>query len=296
MFLGLDGYMHCPQLPRVQEVRVAMKTPSEAVEVVVRNSGARPPRGRCSPGAHRRRRAEPLRTRPSSLADVLAHGPWFSLLSPTLARRVVADAYLTRHPAYDVVARCHERVHSWIGVADGAVALLRLLSSGRVMRFAEVFQGGWTDEAPGPGCDVRAYDIVAVRPCCVVHIPGDTVATLLECSTALNHFMIERLYQRLGQFMQTIEADRMADPLVCVARAIARLYDPLLNPGAPSELQLPQEDLAELSGLTRQRANAAVKTLERRGVLTVRYGGVVVTDLAELRRVADGSSDRPPAV
>ena len=50
---------------------------------------------------------------------------------------------------------------------------------------------------------------------------------------------------------------------------------------------LTQEEIAQLAGLSRQRANQALQRLEQAGLLRIEYGGVTVTDLDGLRRYED---------
>jgi len=69
-----------------------------------------------------------------------------------------------------------------------------------------------------------------------------------------------------------------------VARALAQLFNPLLYPGTTSQLQLSQEEIGLLSGVSRQRANQALQVLEKAGLLKVEYGGVRVQDVEGLKR------------
>jgi DNA-binding GntR family transcriptional regulator len=48
-------------------------------------------------------------------------------------------------------------------------------------------------------------------------------------------------------------------------------------------LRITQQELAYLVGLSRQRVNEALKTLEAQGAIQVEYGGLRVLDLMALR-------------
>jgi DNA-binding GntR family transcriptional regulator len=48
-------------------------------------------------------------------------------------------------------------------------------------------------------------------------------------------------------------------------------------------LRITQQELAYLVGLSRQRVNVALNTLERQGAIRIEYGGMRVLDLAALR-------------
>ncbi|MBL8386384.1 MAG: winged helix-turn-helix domain-containing protein, partial [Burkholderiales bacterium] len=90
--------------------------------------------------------------------------------------------------------------------------------------------------------------------------------------------------ERLGQFIGIVENDRMLEPDARVARALAQLFNPLLYPGTATQLQLSQEEIGLLSGVSRQRANQALQVLEKAGLLKVEYGGVRVLDVEGLKR------------
>ena len=74
-----------------------------------------------------------------------------------------------------------------------------------------------------------------------------------------------------------------------VARSLASLFNPVLYPGVGEVLRITQQELAYLVGLSRQRVNEALATLEAQGAIRVEYGGLRVLDLAALR-----SSVTPP--
>jgi CRP/FNR family cyclic AMP-dependent transcriptional regulator len=51
-------------------------------------------------------------------------------------------------------------------------------------------------------------------------------------------------------------------------------------------LQVSQEEIGYLTGVSRQRVNRTLRTLERAGFLIAEYGSVTVLDLDRLRRFA----------
>ena len=69
-----------------------------------------------------------------------------------------------------------------------------------------------------------------------------------------------------------------------LARNLAAMFNPHLYPGIGPTLPISQEELAQLAGLSRQRANQALQRLEQAGLLRIEYGGITVTDLEGLRR------------
>ena len=68
-----------------------------------------------------------------------------------------------------------------------------------------------------------------------------------------------------------------------VARCLASLFNPYLNPIASRQLQISQDEIGYLCSTSRQRANQALQLLEREGLLKVEYGGVTILDMDGLR-------------
>ncbi|MEN9711936.1 MAG: hypothetical protein RLY90_197, partial [Pseudomonadota bacterium] len=89
--------------------------------------------------------------------------------------------------------------------------------------------------------------------------------------------------ERLAQFIQAREIDRSNDPDMRVARNLAALFNPTLFPGVGEMLRITQQELAYLVGLSRQRVNVALNTLQAQGAIRIEYGGVRVLDLKALR-------------
>jgi DNA-binding XRE family transcriptional regulator len=75
----------------------------------------------------------------------------------------------------------------------------------------------------------------------------------------------------------------MTNPDIRVARSLAALFNPVLFPGVGEVLQITQQELAYLVGLSRQRVNVALQRLVAEGWIKVTYGGVRVLNLTALR-------------
>jgi CRP-like cAMP-binding protein len=114
-------------------------------------------------------------------------------------------------------------------------------------------------------------------------MPRATFQWLLDTSIPFNRFLLNQLNARLGLFISLVEYDRMLETDARVARCLASLFNPYLNPIASRQLQIPQEEIGYLCSTSRQRANQALQLLEREGLLKVEYGGVTILDMDGLR-------------
>ena len=124
----------------------------------------------------------------------------------------------------------------------------------------------------------------ALRATRVVRVPRRTFEWLLNTSIPFNRFLLVQLNERLGQFIGMLETQRLHGPDVRVARCVAQLFNPILYPGIDRKIEVSQEEIGYLSGISRQRVNQALQTLQHAGLLKVEYAAIVIEDLEGLRQ------------
>jgi CRP-like cAMP-binding protein len=214
--------------------------------------------------------------------DLLHEADWFQRLNADAKDRVLSDLFERRFESGETVARKGEQSSSWIGVAEGLLKISVVIRSGKVVMFTGIPQGAWVGEGSVFKRELRRYDIIAMRPSRVIHMPRATFQWLLDTNIDFNHMIISRLNERLGQYIGMMEIDRLSDPVARVARAIGTLYNPVLYAHMGPLLQLSQTELGELIGMTRQSIASALKQLEAEELISTKYGGVLVQKLQSL--------------
>lgn len=96
---------------------------------------------------------------------------------------------------------------------------------------------------------------------------------LWEAVSALLYLQLRNLLELVGDLAALPPRERLARRLALMAAA------------SPT-LRITQEALGEMVGLTRKTANLHLAAFERQGLVRRAYGGLTVTDVAGLRRVA----------
>ena len=215
--------------------------------------------------------------------DELEGIPWLHQLQPAERERAVAALLVGDAKAGDYVCRVSRPVTYWFGVVEGLLKMSSDNAQGQTMTFTGVPPGGWFGEGTALKREPYRYNIQALRKSVVAGLPVDTFHWLLDHSIGFNRFVMNQLNERLGQFIAAREIDRLGSPDVRVARSLAALFNPVLYPGVGEVLRITQQELAYLVGLSRQRVNEALATLEAQGAIRVEYGGLRVLDLAALR-------------
>lgn len=220
----------------------------------------------------------------STLESLLARSSWARGLGPSELARVRGETIVRRIPADGLVCRKSEPVEHWIGVADGLVKISSVSFEGKLVTFTGVPAGGWFGEGSLLKDEPRRYDVIALRDSLVAYVPKALFLWLLDTSIPFNRFLLLQLNERLGQFIGTVESERLLGADARVARCVAQMFNPLLYPGTGPGLRISQAEIGYLTGLSRQRVNQALQCLAALGLLQVDYGGITVGDPGALSR------------
>ena len=218
-----------------------------------------------------------------TLPQLLAASLWTRSLTPRQLDRVKAETQVRDFPAGTYVCRKGEPVEHWFGVVDGLVKMTSVNASGKTTTFTGVTSGGWFGEGSILKDRTRRYDIGALRATRMALMPRATFEWLLDTDIGFNRFLLMQLNERLSQFIAMVEYQRLLGPDARVARSLAALFNPVLYPEQATQIQLSQEEVGYLSGVSRQRVNRALQVLEKAGLVEVEYGRIKVRDLEGLR-------------
>ena len=219
----------------------------------------------------------------ASVANILFKARWATDLDAAQQAALTKSITIRDFSPGMIIAGKGERVDAWIGVLDGLVKINSVSPEGKSVTFTGVPAGGWLGEGSLLKSEPRKYDVIAIRPSKIAFMPRLVFQGLLDSSISFNRFLLLQLNERLGQFIATVEYYRLLGPDARVARCIAELYNPLLYPGNRPELQISQEELGYLCGISRQRVNKALGTLGGAGLLERQYGGIRILNLAGLK-------------
>ena len=233
----------------------------------------------------------PAAAAPSSLiararalhAGELAAIAWLAPLTGDEQARVANDLKVVQVAAGELLCRVGRPASYWFGVIDGLLKMSNDSTMGIPITFAGIPPGGWFGEGTVIKREPYRYNMQALRTSVVAGLGVETFHWLLDRSITFNRFIAQQLNERLGQFIGAREIDRMANPDARVARSLAALFHPVLYPRSSAVLQITQQELGYLVGLSRQRVNEALRVLQAEALIRVEYGGLRVLDLERLR-------------
>ena len=199
--------------------------------------------------------------------------PWFAGVPVALQERLRDEVSVQHADKGTVMMPAGSAVQGWHAVLSGLVMLQSPASQGRASAFIGVPDGEWFGEGSAMKPEPRRYHVVALRPTTLLCLPLPLFVTLRETSLGFNQFLVQHLNMRLGQAMTIIEAGRTQSPEHRVALYLSRLFW-----RSTRRLNLTQEELGQLVGLSRQTVNRVLRVLEGRGIVSLDFGRVAIVD------------------
>lgn len=195
------------------------------------------------------------------------------------ARRGTSDKL---YPKGSYICHRGDKFDYWTGVITGLVKISAISRSGKAMTFAGAGAGGWFGEGSVLKDETRKYDLVAIRDTRLALMNRSTFNWLYENSTGFNRFLVRQMNERMGQFIATIEYDRILGPKARIARNLSWLFNPVLYPDTQGHIEINQEELGLLAGVSRQIANRTLQELEQEGLVRVEHERITVLNLQRL--------------
>ncbi|HYW58732.1 MAG TPA: Crp/Fnr family transcriptional regulator [Polaromonas sp.] len=228
-------------------------------------------------------------SRPST--QFLQKQPWFSQLPMEMQEHVADRTFTLAGLKGDVLLHAGVEVKGWYAVLSGLVKLQSTSSQGRLSAFIGVPDGEWFGEGSTLKAEQRRYDVIALRDSVLLCLPCAQFAELFATSLPFNHFLVAHMNRRLGQAMTIIEAGRLRAPEQRVALYLSRVFW-----SGRRKLDLSQEELGHLAGLSRQTVNRALKSMAQEGLVSLEFGRVTILNEQALAAYADRAAvqDLPP--
>jgi len=218
-----------------------------------------------------------------TLDDLLRGSAWFPALHESVRARVREEMREAEVPTGGALCRQGDMPLHWYGAIEGLLKWSVSHPDGRSVTLGGLSVGSWFGEGTLLRGVPRTADIIALRPSRVALMPVDTFRWLHASERSFGDFLLRQINERMHWFLGNFAAHHLLDTDSNVARALVGLFHPWLHPGSDPHLRVSQEEIANLSGVSRQRCNAALRRLADAGLIEIEYGGITVVDLEGLR-------------
>lgn len=250
----------------------------------------------------------------ASLADLWATvqaGRWFHALPPELAQQLQALAQPRLLAAGDWLFRRGDPPCGLYAVARGALSISGTEACGdqaRTALLALVEPPMWLGEIALFDGDCRTHDVRAATACIVMHVPQAPLREWLQAHPAHWQPLALLLADKLRASLAALEEQTLLPAPQRLARRLVRMAEGFgqwqsLQAGQADphgrgsqrlrrELDISQEQLARMLGLSRQTTNQILQDLQQSGCLQLRRGKLEIRDLQGLRNAGDAGLPR----
>ena len=203
--------------------------------------------------------------------------PWFGGLGAQLQQQVHASIRQTEGAKGEVMLPLGSPAQGWHAVLSGLVMLRSSPQRTRASAFIGMPDGEWFGEGTALKGGPLLYEVVALRPTRLLCLPLPMFNHLYNTSLAFTQYLAQHMNLRLGQAMTMIEAGRTRSAEHRVALQLSRLFW-----RRQRRLNLTQEELGQLAGLSCQTINSVLQALVAEGIITLDFGRVAILDDAAL--------------
>jgi CRP-like cAMP-binding protein len=219
----------------------------------------------------------------ATLVRLIEDSTWGLALSQVELVRVLDSVTERQVPAGSHAVHAGDASQHWIGVIDGLLKMSVGSAEGRASTLTGAARGAWFGEGSLLKHEAFRYDVVALRDSRIALLPRATFDWLRSHSLAFNHYLQHLLNARLGLFIGLLENDRLLGADARVARCLASLYNPDLYPAPGPYLDLLQNEVALLAGISRQTANRALQKLAELELIYLETRGITILNVDGLR-------------
>jgi len=217
---------------------------------------------------------------------LLGRAPGFDQCPKATINKLLALAELARVKKNEMVVRRGAPCEHLIMLVEGALEASIQGGSGRRHLLTFIPPGMMVGLLPCIDDGPMVHDILARIPSVVLKMPADVVRRQRAATPSLHiafdvqlAWRTRNLYDMVAEQLLHSLRERLSQHLVQLVTSFG------LRRGKKWEiaLRLPQADLAELLGITRQSVNTELRELEKTEVICIRHSHIDVLDLAALR-------------
>jgi CRP-like cAMP-binding protein len=198
-------------------------------------------------------------------------------------------ARVERYPAgYEVFAKGAPG-QSMMAVLRGTVKMSSVSPEGKEIVFNIMNPGDCFGEIALLDGDERSADAVAMTDCELLVLNRRDFIPILEHRADICMILLRILCQRLRQTSEQVEDVLFRHLESRIAKALLHLAESAgLHgiPGSPVELRVPQRELGNMAGGSRESVNKHLQMWHRAGWIDLGKGSIVIRELAAIERLA----------
>lgn len=208
----------------------------------------------------------------------------FAALDRDARSFLLARSRRMQFAANQIIQQRGDHPHGVWLIERGAVTVGRFLPSGEFRGLALLGEGDSYGELALLANRPRAVDAIARHSTTMRFIPARAFFGLIEINPQAMQSMLGALARQLQELLDQIAGIRRGTSVARTAGLLANLAPG--NWPTETRIEISQQEVADLQGMTRATANKALAALETRGLIKRGYGKIEVLRLDELRLAA----------
>jgi CRP-like cAMP-binding protein len=219
----------------------------------------------------------------SGWMQALAVNPWFNSVPLAERKALLAVADVLPLRPGGMLFRKGDSGGGFFAVLSGALKVSTLGEDGREGILSVLEAGIWFGETSHFDGQPRPHDVTAVEETEVLVIAPAAFARLMQ-RNAFAYAMAVLMSVRIRALYGLVEDSMLRTTSTRVARRLLALThgDATMAPDARASVDVSQEALAMMLGITRQTLSKELKVMARAGVISLGYGRIEVLSLSDL--------------
>lgn len=178
-------------------------------------------------------------------------------------------------------------------IASGALRLSLRTSSHRAFAFRLRFAGDFLGLGPLLSGEPFVYTVTTRGHTHLVRIPGPFLRDMLVRNGRLAVAMFAGFNRRYRNMVALYADASMGTLRARLASLLGLIAD--ASSHSANEIEILQDELAELLSAPRQSVNRELRALEKLGILALEYGRIVINDRGALQKLAVLTAPAPPS-
>ena len=215
-------------------------------------------------------------------AEILARAQWLGQGGGDLADAFLAHGRIVALTAGQWAHAEGDDETGVLVVLKGALQVFCKAPGDREVLINQIGPGAALGQTTRFGGGPRLVTAIAAEDALILQVSDRALSRIARDAPGLWEAVSALLYLQLRNLLDLVGVLAALPPRERLARRLAQMARTSPLP----VLRITQEALGEMVGLTRKTANLHLAAFEREGLVRRAYGGLTVTDLAGLRRVA----------
>jgi len=231
--------------------------------------------------------AEPVRR---DRRQLLAGLVLFEHLGPREIDELLAATTTRKLDARDTLFRKGDPGDQLFAVVEGRLKAVASGADGREIVFALMEPGETIGEISILDAQPRSASVVALEPTVLLSLHRRDLLPFLERNPRVTIRIAELLARRLRRLSEHVEDSSFLTLASRLARKLLRLKDSFgrsTPEGVRIELRLPQQEIGELVGTSRESINKQLRSWSQQDLVRFEGGYVTILDLRALEAVAN---------